>query len=249
MLNMASSEFLRQKLSALQESCESQYYHNLNRETLSTPNLRSMIRRLLWRISQKGLYNPEASRKLSPINFAGIMECDYPMLDGDSSIDSSGGSNQIERDHYDFPADNDNSSSTLLEDGYCSIDLENDIDGSDSFDEILENSNSDNDLESKEEENDSPDSSTILEQSENITSVPLSGVSTTPAFSFSSSPLTLNDDLPCPSVGSEPDAGLLFSDPPELETPPARAFTATFHDSNVGKSTDNGDSDEEMLYD
>lgn len=259
MLNETSSQSLQQRLSALQGFAISQYGDNLNCGASSTPDTRSMIKCLLWRTLQKGVYRPEAARKLSPIDFTmGTTERDSPMLDEDPLIDHSRGSiNVFDLEEGDYNDDDDDPTLTFPEDEYCSHDPENDMDmdDTDDFSDMLENSNDDNDhsIESLDAEiNSLPDSSLLdeHEQSENMTNIPRSSLAlSTAAAAFSSSPLTLNDDdiIPCPST-KEPDIGLLFSDLPELETSSARAVVAPFHDVYIGNNTENGDSDE-MLYD
>ncbi|KAL2013859.1 hypothetical protein VTN00DRAFT_1384 [Thermoascus crustaceus] len=257
MLSETNSQSLQQRLFALQESAISQYGDNLNHGDSSTPDTRSMIKCLLWRIVQKGVYRPEAARKLSPIDFTmGITERDYPMLENHSSIDYSRGSIDVfdleESDYHDFHDyndDDDDSTLSFPEDEYCSHDPD---DYMDYFSDMLENSNDNaDDVGPKGEKDDS----SILdehEQSENMLSIPRSSLSlSTAAAAFSSSPLTLNDDdiIPSPSTEREPDVGLLFSDLPELETSSARAVVAAFHDIYIENNTENGNSDEEMLYD
>ncbi|KAL2002376.1 hypothetical protein VTN02DRAFT_83 [Thermoascus thermophilus] len=274
MLNKTSSQSLQRRLSALQGLAISQYGDNLTCGASNTPDTRSMIKCLLWRILQKGVYRPQAARKLSPLDFTlGTTEGDSPMLNEDPSIAHSWGSIDVpdleEGDYNDD--DDDDSALTFPEDEYCAHDPGNDMDmdDTDNFSDMLENSNSNDNNDYSTESLDAagihslPDSSLLdeHEQSENLmTDIPRSSpplLSTAAATAaFSSSPLTLNDDdlILCPSA-EEPDIGLLFSDLPELETSSARPVVAPLHDVYMGNTTESGDGDgdgdgdDEMLYD
>ncbi|KAL1968810.1 hypothetical protein VTN77DRAFT_1171 [Rasamsonia byssochlamydoides] len=164
-VNKSASEDIRQKVSSLKSHFEENYEgtptHSPPSEAL---DLRSMVKCLLWTSLQKGVYDPKAARKLSPITLAGSRrEDDSSMLEDQFSLpysdDALSMSLDIESDYADTNADevydddDDNDyNRTLFEEELCFPFSDSGSDSDDLIDAVCRFSVSGNEEEESTEE-------------------------------------------------------------------------------------------------
>lgn len=156
-VNKSTSEDIRRKVTSLKNFFDENYEGTpMHSPQWEVPDLRSMVKCLLWTSLQRGVYDPKAGRKLSPITLADSRaEDDSSMLEGQLSIPGSDNalstSLDIESDYADTNADDDDDCArTLFEEELCFPFPDSGSDSDDLIDAVCRFSVSGNDEESSE---------------------------------------------------------------------------------------------------
>lgn len=183
-VNKSASEDIRQKVTSLKNFFGENYEGTpMHRPPSEVPDLRSMVKCLLWTSLQRGVYDPKAARKLSPITLDDSKsEDDSSMLEDQLSIPGSDNalstSLDIESDYADTNADDDDDyERTLFEEELCFPFPDSGSDSDDLIDAVCRFSVSGNDEEESAElsrakefkhENGEPSSSPMMSSVEEL---------------------------------------------------------------------------------